>query len=85
VEHARRGERRVLAPQLVDEPVGRERLAGVHEQQREQRPLPVPAERHGASVRDHLERAEDAVLRGSRVAGRVATLSADPRGAQRAG
>ena len=85
VEHARRGVRRRVAPELVDHALRREGLVGVDEQQGEQRSLTAPAERDGAPGVDHLERAEDAVLNGIGVGGRGATLPARGSAPQRAG
>ena len=59
--------RRTLAPQLVDQPVAAERLAGVQEQHRQQRPLPGAADGHHAVAVDDLERTEDAEFDAGRV------------------
>ena len=59
--HGLRGRgRRLLAPQLVDQPVGAERLVGVQQQHRQQRPLAGTTDRHDTVAAVHLERPEDA-------------------------
>ena len=52
----------MLAPELVDEPLGRDRLVRPQEQQRQQRALVPAAERHGPLPVEDLERAEDPEL-----------------------
>jgi hypothetical protein len=54
-----------LTPQLVDQPIGRQRLVGMQQQQREQRALLAPAERHHTALIEDLERAEDAEVHSS--------------------
>ena len=54
-----------LAPELVDQPVRAERLVGVQQQQRQQRPLLAPAERDRAALVEDLERAENAEVHAS--------------------
>jgi hypothetical protein len=56
----RRG--RTLAPQLVDEPVGRNRLAGMQHQQGEQGPSAPPGERYSPSPVQDLRRSQDSEL-----------------------
>jgi hypothetical protein len=55
-----RRRRRLLAPQLVDQAVAAERLPGVQEQHRQQRPLPRAADRHHTVAVDDLQWPEDA-------------------------
>jgi hypothetical protein len=50
VHRGRRRLRGVLAPDVVDDLLGRDRLAGPGQHAREHRLLPRPAERHGATV-----------------------------------
>ena len=85
VEHPRRGRRRLLAPQRVGDPLGRQRLVRVQQQEREQRAPPVPAQRDRAATSQDLERAQDAELHAGRVAGRGATLPARRRAPQPGG
>jgi hypothetical protein len=49
-------------PQLVDQPVARDRTVGVEEEQREQRPLLRTTKRDPAIVLDRLQRTEDPEL-----------------------
>jgi hypothetical protein len=51
-------------PELVDQAVGAQRLAGVDEQQPEQGPLLAAADRNGAALVQDLERAQDAEVHG---------------------
>jgi hypothetical protein len=51
---------RVLAPELLDQPVGAERLVGVQHQHGEQRTLLAPSERDFTALVEDLERSEDA-------------------------
>ncbi len=51
--------RRVLAPQLVDQPVGGNDLVGMQEEHREQRPRFATAEGELDAFVPHLERSED--------------------------
>ncbi len=67
LERGRRRPRRVLAPQLVDQPLRRDGLVRAQEQQRQDRALVPPAQRDGRSVVEHLERAEDPELEHSPV------------------
>ena len=62
VQRGRRRRRRPLAPELVDQAVGRNDSPGVEQQDREQRPLPLPRERERALVTDDLERPEQPKL-----------------------
>jgi hypothetical protein len=57
----------VLAPELVDEPLGRHRLARAQEQQGQERTLVAAAQLHGPVAVEHLERPEDAELEHSTV------------------
>ena len=52
----------MLAPELIDEALRRDRLVGVQEQDREQRSLIPSAERNGLLPVEHLEGAEDPEL-----------------------
>ena len=52
----------MLAPQLVDEPVGRDDLARMDQQQAEERALLLPAERDRPGPVLELERTEDPEL-----------------------
>jgi hypothetical protein len=54
-----RGGRCFVVPELLDEPVGRDGLARVQEQEREQCPLPAAAEGDVPVAVTHLERSED--------------------------
>ena len=56
--------RRGLSPQCVDQPVTRERLGRMQQQDRQQEPLPALAERHLASAVLHSDRAKDRVPHG---------------------
>ena len=62
LERGRRGSRRLPAPELVDEPVGRHDAAGLQDEKGHERPLPVTAKRDRAAVALDLERAQDAEL-----------------------
>ena len=52
----------LIAPQQVDEVVGRHRLAGAQEQRGEQGPLPGPGDPDRLSLLEDLERSEDPEL-----------------------
>jgi hypothetical protein len=54
-----RGRRRLLAPQLVDQALGRQSLVGMQEQQRQHSALLGAAEREHLSLVAGLQRAED--------------------------
>jgi len=54
--------RRALAPEVGDEPLARDDLAGVDEQERQEAAQLLAAERDRAFLTDDLERAEDAVF-----------------------
>ena len=54
-----------LAPQVVDQALGRDDLARVQQEQREQRALLRSAEHQRASVLDHLERAKEPEIHAS--------------------
>lgn len=51
--------RRVAGPQLLDQPVGRDDLAGPQQEEGEDAALPGPAEIQGPPVQAYLERPED--------------------------
>ena len=55
-----RRRRRLLAPQLIHQAVTAERLPGVQEQHRQERPLPRAADRHHTVAVDDLQWPEDA-------------------------
>ena len=55
------GGRRVIAPDVVDEPVARDDLVRVHQKDREQRSLLRSAERERCRAAHHLDGAENAV------------------------
>jgi hypothetical protein len=59
-----RASRRILAPQLVDQAVGRERLVEVDQQQRQQSARLASRKREPAVTVEDLERAEDAEVHG---------------------
>jgi hypothetical protein len=56
---------RTLPPKLVDQLVGADRLVGVQQQQRQQRPLLAPTKRERAALVEDLERTEDAEVHAS--------------------
>jgi hypothetical protein len=56
------GPRRVAAPDLIDQALGRDRLVRVEQEQREDGALLRPAQRERAVVGARLEGAEQAVL-----------------------
>ena len=58
--------RRPLAPELVDQPIARDRLAGVEKEDRENAALPRPAERKLPLAVIYLERAEYAEIERAR-------------------
>ena len=58
--------RRPLAPELVDQPVARDGLAGAEQEHRENAALPGPAERKLPLAVTHLERAENAEVERAR-------------------
>ena len=58
----RRGLRRLLAPELVEQAIGRDHLARADDQAAEQRALLLAAERDLPVVPHDLERPEDAEL-----------------------
>ena len=62
LERRRRGLRRLLTPELVDEAVGCHDLARPHEQEPEQRTLLLAAQRERRRPADDFERPEDAEL-----------------------
>ena len=51
--------RRSLAPQLIDQPIARDRLPAAQQQDRQQRPLLRAAEHNPALPVDHLKRPQD--------------------------
>jgi hypothetical protein len=62
VQSGRRGLRRLLAPQLFDQPVGGDDLVGVQQEERQQCALLLPSEVERSVVVDHLEGAEQPKL-----------------------
>ena len=62
LEHLRGGRWSVLAPELVDDHVPRERLVAVQEQEGEHGALPRAAERELSLPVERLDRPEDAVV-----------------------
>ena len=68
---------RVHAPELVDQPVGRNDLVRVEEKRSEQRTWPGPAQRNLAAFLPHLERSQDPKLHPH--ASRCGTLTAVAR------
>ena len=58
-----RGPRRLLPPQLTDQPVGRDHLSAVDQQEGEQCTLFLAPEHDSPALVDHLKRAEDPKLR----------------------
>jgi hypothetical protein len=56
------GARRPIAPEGIDEAVGRDDLAGVEHEEAEQRPLLPPRQRLDATLVERLDRPEDAEL-----------------------
>ena len=62
LERGDRGFRRLLAPQLIDDPVGRDDRIRVEQEEREESPLPLSAERDGPGLVRDLDRTEDPVL-----------------------
>jgi hypothetical protein len=65
--------RGVVAPELVDEPVARERLATMQDEQRENAALPRSAECENPLAFDHLERTENAEVERARQRGERTT------------
>lgn len=59
LEHVHRRLWRRVAPDLIDQPVGRDDLIRVQEEQRENSPLLRAAERERSPIRSDLERAQD--------------------------
>ncbi len=53
------GVRRALAPERVDEALTRDHLVGAEEEQRQERPLAPPGERHRFAVPQDLEGSEN--------------------------
>jgi hypothetical protein len=62
LERGRRRSRRVLAPQVVDQAVGRDHLSRPQEQDRKQRALLLATQRQGFPAGEDLERTEDPEL-----------------------
>ena len=60
LHHLLRGLRDVLAPEVVDDPVERDRAVGVEEQEREERPLLACRDLQRRMTIEHLQRAEQA-------------------------
>jgi len=57
----------IFAPELVDQSIGRNDLVHAQDQRGQKRALTGAAERKGAALVDHLERAEDQVLHAVRL------------------
>ena len=85
LKRRRRRSRRVLAPELIDETLGRDRLVRPQEQQRQQRALVSAAERHGRALVEHLERTEDPELEHVRGCNRVHESFERPRASRISG
>ncbi len=66
LQHLRRGRRRLVAPQLVDDHVPRQRHVAVQEQESEDSALSRAAERNPSLAVERLDRPEDAVVHGDR-------------------
>ncbi len=66
LKRGRRRPRRPLAPELVDQPVARDRLAGAQNEDREDAALPRATERKLPLAVTHLERAENAEIERAR-------------------
>ena len=77
LERLRRGRRRALAPERVDQPLGGDDLVAVDQQQREEGALPPAGERVRRGSVHELERTEDPIVHFS--CGLGATLPAAPR------
>jgi hypothetical protein len=65
-----------LAPEQVDQPVCRDRLARMQQQDRQQCPLARAAERDRLALRVDLERSQDAKVQTPRLAANVARVGA---------
>jgi hypothetical protein len=65
LHHLLRRLRHVLAPEVVDDPVGRERAVRVHEQQRQERTRLASSQQHLPIAVADLERSEDAEVHAS--------------------
>ena len=70
--------RRPLAPELVDETIARDRLAGAEKEDREDAALPRPAERQLPLAVVHLERAENAEVERGRQTANVPRSAVSP-------
>ena len=66
--------RRPLAPELVDQPIAGDRLAGVKDENGEDASLPRAAERKRPLAVTHLERAENAEIERARQIGEGTTI-----------
>ena len=62
-----------VAPELVDEPIARDRLAAVEDEQRENAPLPRSAECQDPLALEHLERTENPEVERARQRGERTT------------
>jgi hypothetical protein len=62
LDRLRSAGRRSLAPELVDQPIGAERLVAVEQEKDEERALPAPAQRDHPALLEHFERTEDAEI-----------------------
>jgi hypothetical protein len=67
--------RRLRAPELVDQPVGRDDLVGGGEEQDEERPQPRSLERERTIAVDDLERSQDPELHASPPCGDATTAA----------
>jgi hypothetical protein len=77
-ERRRAGRGRLLAPELVDQPVARDDLVRVEQEHREQRPLPRSRERKRATALEHLERTQDPKLHVREHANTAVTAALQP-------
>jgi hypothetical protein len=62
LEGLRSGRRRLLAPERVDQPLGRDRLVAVDQQQREQCTLPPAGERQVGRSVGQFQRTKDPIV-----------------------
>ena len=71
LERVRRGLRRLLAPELVDQPLGGDRLAGRKRERRQERARLAARNGDDVAVLHDLERPEDPKLHRFRVVTRI--------------
>jgi hypothetical protein len=64
-----RTRRRLVAPQLVDQPVGGHDPTSHHRQNREQRPWPLTTKRHRPAIHTRLDRTEQLDLQPTKAVG----------------